>query len=384
MVATDARGIREIPGMTNVRPRNVKTIVALASAAITAAVSLLVAEGALRYRERHRAVPRTMPLIYYQHERLHHALVRNMDYFGRAHINQYGFRGGGPLEVAKQAGKLRIMAIGGSTTFDTQATDDDHTWPARLEFWLGKLGASPVEVINAGVPGYTTLDSLIRLQAELYRFQPDILIVYEGHNDLFHALNPDQEATADPRTPGEVKPLTPWSHWLKRHSLFYAKLLEHLQVVHFAAMSEVRRESSLAEDDWSRRIDEGDRQFAHDFVSLLMLARRFSPHVVVPELVQVSGVNVGAESDPDLRTMWESTMRAPANVVLRAYARYNATLADVARRFGATLIVTEPFGLTGAAWYAERDPIHFNDQGSDRMALKMAESLISSGLVVAR
>lgn len=40
------------------------------------------------------------------------------------------------------------------------------------------------EVINAGVPGYTSAESMINYQLRVSRLKPDLVIIYHGYNDL--------------------------------------------------------------------------------------------------------------------------------------------------------------------------------------------------------
>ena len=102
-----------------------RTLLAVFSATLALTTGLLLGEFAVRYRERHRTtVPGSTPLLFYRHSRLGHALVRNYDYFGWIHVNRQGFRGASvPLD--KQPGTLRVMAVGGSTTFDDFVTRDE-------------------------------------------------------------------------------------------------------------------------------------------------------------------------------------------------------------------------------------------------------------------
>ncbi len=155
-----------------------------------------------------------MPLLFYRQVRLGHGLVRNYSYFDWVHVNRQGFRGS-DVALDKPCGATRIIAVGGSTTFDTFVSRDEAAWPARLQMWLRQLAPQrPVEVINAGVPGYRVIDDLIRLEIELYQYQPDIIILYQGHNDLFAALG---HGTSGPPpgidTPWEMPVVTPWRHW---------------------------------------------------------------------------------------------------------------------------------------------------------------------------
>ena len=95
-----------------------------------------------------------------------------------------GFRGAAwPLK--KPAGTLRILVLGGSTTYGVN-NPDDATWPVFLEKECRKKTGKPVEVLNAGVPGWS-LSQLLPFFSEIgSQYQPDLLIYYEGYN----AANP--------------------------------------------------------------------------------------------------------------------------------------------------------------------------------------------------
>src|SRR5512145_888193 len=72
------------------------TITALVLTSITVALGLAAAarHAIVRYRERTReTVPASMPFLFYRHERLRYALVRDQDYYAWAHVNASGFRG---------------------------------------------------------------------------------------------------------------------------------------------------------------------------------------------------------------------------------------------------------------------------------------------------
>src|SRR5205085_51602 len=139
--------------MTNIS----RPFLAIALVGLSTVVGLIivgsVAEAVVRYRETHRkTVPGTAPLMFYRHNRLGFALVRNSDNFGWVRINSAGFRGA-DVPLAKRPGVVRIVATGGSTTFDGAVSGEDRTWPARLQYWLNRLDPNrPVDVLNAGVP----------------------------------------------------------------------------------------------------------------------------------------------------------------------------------------------------------------------------------------
>jgi len=368
------------------KPRWGKAALATTAALLTLAILALVGEAAVRYRERHRSkLAGTMPLLFYQHGRLGHALVRDFDYFGWIHIDRQGFRG---PEVALQRapGAVRIMAVGSSTTFDPAVSGDAATWPARLQFWLNQLSpGSSVEVINAGVPGYRMIDDLIRLDTELYRYQPDVIVLYEGHNDLFGAFRTGRDHPGlQTSTPGEVPAITPWGHWLTRHSLLFGKTVARLKSLQLqAAAQQARTKAEAAEPSYDDIINTGAQEFERDAACFLALAHSLGARVVIPEMVHASGVGtVSAGGDSTLFQEWARTFPfGTPEAVLRGYVRYNAVLERVAERFAATWVPTGSFGLAGTQWYGEGDPVHFNDRGADRMARQLAEALLASGVL---
>ncbi|MFT4976994.1 MAG: lysophospholipase L1-like esterase [Myxococcota bacterium] len=111
------------------------------------------------------------------------------------HVNDLGFRGP-PLQDPPPANALRIWCLGGSTTFDIYAPDDDQTWPAIMGARL--QAARPdrtVEVINAGIPGEILYGSGEDLQALGGRVRPDVVVIYHGPNDLRQVLTVPEEPT---------------------------------------------------------------------------------------------------------------------------------------------------------------------------------------------
>lgn len=77
--------------------------------------------------------------------------------------------------------RQRILALGDSCTFGL-GVEDDETWPAQLQQLLARDGLN-VDVINSGVPGYSSFQGLRFLEAEGNRLQPDVVVVCFGFND---------------------------------------------------------------------------------------------------------------------------------------------------------------------------------------------------------
>ena len=319
-----------------------------------------------------------MPFLFYPHARLGLAMVRNSDYFGWVHVNGAGFRGP-EMADRKPEGVVRIISVGGSTTFDFQVTGDEKAWPARLEHYLGQYNSkSRAEVINAGVGGYRVIDNLIRLQMELHEIHPDIIILYHAHNDLFAVLNwrPEQ-GTERPNRPGQIQPAAPWTGWLRRHSLLYTKLSQRWKL-RWAPRIRGALGGQRSEPDWSLVLARGAESFERDLASFVVVAQNMGIQVVLPEVVQISGIEADT-SDNSQMERWKGT--APPAIVLEGYREYNARIRAVAEAHGATFIPTAAFGLTGDSLYAIDDPIHFNDAGADRMARQLADAMMLAGVL---
>jgi len=75
-----------------------------------------------------------------------------------------------------------ILAFGDSLTFGSGA-DKEESYPAMLAQLTG------LTVINAGVPGEVTAEGLRRLPALLDRYQPELLLLCHGGNDLLRKIN---------------------------------------------------------------------------------------------------------------------------------------------------------------------------------------------------
>ena len=116
-------------------------------------------------------------------------------------INSLGFRG---REVSVDKGNAyRIVALGESTTFGVTLNAEDRPWPELLEQLIRERlkPRRPVEVINAGVPGYRLDMSLHRLSKDILPLKPDMIISYHGING-FPMLR-----DALPPVPGAATPL---------------------------------------------------------------------------------------------------------------------------------------------------------------------------------
>lgn len=80
------------------------------------------------------------------------------------------------IPTGRQENTIRIMALGDSTTFGW-GVENDETYPARLEALLKeKYPNENIEVIDGGVPGYTSFQGLNHYKVNAGRYEPDIIL----------------------------------------------------------------------------------------------------------------------------------------------------------------------------------------------------------------
>jgi acyl-CoA thioesterase-1 len=77
-----------------------------------------------------------------------------------------------------------ILAFGDSLTYGTGADNSQkQSYPAVLQQYTNRT------VVNSGIPGEVSQDGLIRLAEDLEEYQPDLVILCHGGNDLIRKLS---------------------------------------------------------------------------------------------------------------------------------------------------------------------------------------------------
>jgi len=99
-------------------------------------------------------------------------------------INFLGLRG---PDLPPKTDKLRIVAMGNSCTFGWGMTDNE-IYVKRLESCLNAISElPPVEVINAGIPGYSSFQGRRFFNSDILELQPDIVLLLFAWNDQWAA-----------------------------------------------------------------------------------------------------------------------------------------------------------------------------------------------------
>jgi lysophospholipase L1-like esterase len=104
-----------------------------------------------------------------------------------AGLNVWGYRG--PVAPRKQTNETRVAVLGGSTVFGYGLTWD-HALPAQLEQQLNSRpsGGRRFRVVNLGYNNEGAYSFRYTLEDYAY-LEPDVVVLYEGYNDLMGDAN---------------------------------------------------------------------------------------------------------------------------------------------------------------------------------------------------
>ncbi|MEM7309910.1 MAG: SGNH/GDSL hydrolase family protein [Planctomycetota bacterium] len=165
---------------------------------------------------------------------------------GREDItNALGFRGP-EWERPRNPGAPRIACLGASTTEGGNGEGLEGSYPHLLEEGLRVQTGLDFEVMNCGVSGWTTAESLVSWFLTLQDFRPDVVIVHHAVNDVMPRNSPG--FTPDYRhwrgTWNEPH-FGPFERTLIRFSDVYARYVVKNRAPTLASMSTIRQPGEL-------------------------------------------------------------------------------------------------------------------------------------------
>lgn len=102
--------------------------------------------------------------------------------------NHLGMRDHRPLTHKEKV--IRIVVIGGTAVYSPALGDNRETFTARLEGKLNQhyqdqLDGTHIQVVNAGMVGATSAESLLRLIFFVSEVEPDLVVIHHGISDLW-------------------------------------------------------------------------------------------------------------------------------------------------------------------------------------------------------
>ena len=106
-------------------------------------------------------------------------------------INSHGFRGS-EITTEKPTNVFRIFMLGGSTMFGTGATSDTTTIPGYTQtLFDDTMNDDFIQVINGGIQDANTQTEYRMIEKRIITFQPNLILMYDGWNDLRENFTPD-------------------------------------------------------------------------------------------------------------------------------------------------------------------------------------------------
>ncbi|MDF1798873.1 MAG: hypothetical protein P1V81_06835, partial [Planctomycetota bacterium] len=97
--------------------------------------------------------------------------------------NEFGLRDDSMLTKEKPADTFRVLALGDSFTMG-YVLDRDELFIDLLEDWWQSEGRK-IEIINAGVEGYSTDQQARWLETHGAEYEPDLVLVFPYENDIY-------------------------------------------------------------------------------------------------------------------------------------------------------------------------------------------------------
>ncbi|MBF0453286.1 MAG: hypothetical protein HQL72_00540 [Magnetococcales bacterium] len=301
-------------------------------------------------------------------------------------INALGYRGPDFLPD-KPEGTLRILIYGGSQVFNGGG-NRDNDWPRQIERAVRASGYPNVEVINAGIPGLASFDSVGRLFSEGHQFHPDIVVLCNGWNDikyfhlktnLFRHYKPKKASDSDHVRYNYVNGL---DRFLSEHSQLYVQLRDRFVFWWFG----ITAEGVINQVDGSNPPDKeippyslqqsALNQYRLNIETFVDLANNIG---AVPVLVKQARLAHPDNSEAEKKRISYTFLGPdPTNLLPemlpKIFGKIDEIITSVADRKGA-LVLDPSQKMSGKGDYFS-DHIHFSAQGTAEMA-----RILSAGLL---
>jgi lysophospholipase L1-like esterase len=284
-------------------------------------------------------------------------------------INSVGFRSPEISLKPTSPNTVRLAFLGASTTFCAETSSNEATWPYQVAAIMQQhYPGVKIDFINAAVPGYRMHDSLVRFEAQVRPYKPDIVFVYDGQND-FQTLTAAVAITQHLLPPRRPEGLI--GGFLEAHSLLYSLAKKNI-----AYMMDRR---AGANPNYKAHVDlRAIAQTYGDRVKALTLSIENAG--ALPVLVAFSP-RLRRDQTPEekaavARHAWIYMPYLTLDQMIEGYDDENSAMHTVARQTGAVFLGNE-FSIPGdSRHYA--DSVHFTDAGAAAMARRVTAILFTN------
>jgi hypothetical protein len=284
-------------------------------------------------------------------------------------INAHGYRGR-EFSASKPEGKIRIMFYGGSSVFDADSPGDND-WPHRVERMLRSDGFTNVEVINAGVPGYSAAEAVGTLFAEGHLFAPDYVLLYDQWNDIKYFRSPKSLLREFVREDLGPDPRITYQNGVDRILSRTSQLYVRLRARYYTWKLQIGSEGARQGGDWGSEISETAlRQYRLNMETFADIARNIGAvPILMLEARLVERDNTAQEKE---RISYDYVLLTH-DALCTAFERQDKIIYDVGRQKNLHVIdATQQ--LSGRGEFFETS-VHVNPTGSERLARLVADDL---------
>jgi lysophospholipase L1-like esterase len=284
-------------------------------------------------------------------------------------INSKGYRGK-EFSIKKNKGTIRIIIYGGSATFDIYEPEGKD-WPHRIEQMLKEKGILNIEVINAGIPGLTSVDCVGRIFADGWSLEPDYLIICEAWNDICYFPNKTtMQKFCGPYNEND-DPRISYQSSLDKILCELSQLYVRLRGRYYDWKYNIGLEGASKRIESDQEINElGLRQYKLSLEMLVDLARNIhSTPILVTQPRLVSKNNTDEEK---LRIGYKYVRLNHSNIA-KAFELTDEIIKDVSKSKYVHMIDPSK-ELSGKSEYFY-DQVHTTDEGSYQLAKIVSEDL---------
>jgi lysophospholipase L1-like esterase len=251
-------------------------------------------------------------------------------------INSSGLRG---EDIGSRDHRIRIVTMGNSCTFGW-GVELRETYAIQLERMINiDNELPPVEVINAGVPGYSSFQGRCFFESDIIGFRPDIVFLMFGWNDRWIAADNISD-NEQQMPPGII--------------IYIQNIMSRMQIYRLLKKAWLLViEEPLTEK--LNRVDQVYRVSPDEFYeNLVFIIEKCREESIIPILL--------APPIPSLSGYYRKDVQSNMHVV---HSEYGESLKRLAETMHVPLIdIGEKFDKYYDLYDdAENDPIHFNARG---------------------
>lgn len=288
-------------------------------------------------------------------------------------INALGFRGR-DLEIKKAQNTIRIAALGASTTFCAEVSNNDSTWLELVGATLtDRFPSHRFEMINGAVPGYGIESSFKRLRYHIMRLNPDIVIFYEAVNEISYQSRKEAIARG---ILGENYDHhgAPIFSFLSKYSVAFDLLYKNIVIlVRQSQFQNSRRLNDFPEtcsDSFIAHLDSIRQECNKSGVPLFVFtfSKKFRRHQPVKQRLR------------NMNTAWFYMPWMAPDTFLDAFDLFNRKAFEFAQHYENVYVDTLHNTIPGDDQHFV-DSVHFTDRGCRVMADRVVNALLRTGLV---